>query len=64
MPEIRTRVVAGSYDLVTPPGLAEEMAEKIPGSVPHVIPGTGPLSPLEGPWSGNELLRQWLDESL
>ena len=60
---VPTLVVVGSHDSVTPPDLAEEMAEHIPGAVLRVIPGAGHLPPMETPQTTNELMRQWLDDA-
>lgn len=58
---VPTMVVVGSHDALTPPALAEEMAERIPGAVLRVVPGAGHLTPMEAPQAVTELLRQWLD---
>ena len=60
---VPTLVMVGSHDSVTPPDLAEEMAEHIPGAVLRVIPGAGHLPPMETPQTANELMRQWLDDA-
>ncbi len=60
---VPTLVVVGSHDAVTPPDLAEEMAEHIPGAVLRVIPDTGHLAPMEAPQTVTELMRQWLDDA-
>jgi pimeloyl-ACP methyl ester carboxylesterase len=59
---VPTLVAVGSHDTLTPPDLAEEMAERIPGAVLRVIPGTGHLPPMEAPPTVTELLRQWLED--
>lgn len=61
---VPTPVAVGSHDAVTPPALAEEMAERIPGAVLRVIPEAGHLPPLEVPQTVNELLRLWLEDGL
>jgi len=61
---VPTLVAVGSGDALTPPELAEEMAERIPGAVLRVIPDAGHLPPLETPQAVNELLRAWLDDAL
>jgi pimeloyl-ACP methyl ester carboxylesterase len=61
---VPTLVAVGSGDALTPPELAEEMAERIPGAVLRIIPGAGHLPPLETPLAVNELLRGWLDDAL
>jgi pimeloyl-ACP methyl ester carboxylesterase len=61
---VPTLVAVGSGDALTPPELAEEMAERIPGAVLRIIPDAGHLPPLETPPAVNELLRAWLDDAL
>ncbi len=61
---VPTLVAVGSGDALTPPELAEEMAERISGAVLRVIPDAGHLPPLETPPAVNELLRAWLDDAL
>ena len=62
--DVPTLVAVGSHDTLTPPAIAEELAESIPGAVLRVIPGCGHLPPLEAPATVNELLRSWLDDAL
>jgi pimeloyl-ACP methyl ester carboxylesterase len=59
-----TLVAVGSHDALTPPGLAEEMADGIPGAMLRVIPEAGHLPPMEAPEAVNELLKAWLDDAL
>jgi pimeloyl-ACP methyl ester carboxylesterase len=61
---VPTLVAVGSDDVLTPPDLAEEMAERIPGAVLRVIPEAAHLPPLETPATVNELLKSWLDDAL
>lgn len=61
---VSTLVVAGGGDTLTPPDLAEEMAERIPGAALRIIPDAGHLPPLETPAAVNELLKAWLDDAL
>jgi pimeloyl-ACP methyl ester carboxylesterase len=61
---VPTLVAVGSDDALTPPALAEEMAEGIPGAVLRVIPDAGHLPPIELPEAVNELLKAWLDDAL
>jgi pimeloyl-ACP methyl ester carboxylesterase len=61
---VPTLVAVGSGDALTPPELAEEMAERIPGAVLRIIPDAGHLPPLETPPAVNELLKAWLDDAL
>lgn len=58
-----TLVAVGGGDTLTPPDLAEEMAERIPGAALRIIPDAGHLPPLETPAAVNELLRAWLDDA-
>ncbi len=61
---VPTLIAVGSHDSLTPPDLAEEMAERIPGAALRVIPDTGHLPPMEAPQAATELMRQWLDNAL
>ena len=55
-----TLVLVGDADALTPPELAREMADGIPGARLTVIPECGHLSPIERPLAVNEALRSWL----
>ncbi|HEX4387455.1 MAG TPA: alpha/beta fold hydrolase [Steroidobacteraceae bacterium] len=55
-----TLVVVGDGDALTPPDLAREMAEGIPGARLSVIPECGHLSAIERPLAVNDALRSWL----
>ncbi|WP_338110401.1 alpha/beta fold hydrolase [Rhodovastum atsumiense] len=61
---VRTLVVVGSHDAVTPPALSEEMAEAIPGAALRMVPEAGHLPPMEQPDSIIELLRAWMEDAL
>jgi pimeloyl-ACP methyl ester carboxylesterase len=60
---VPTLVAVGADDRMTPPALAEEMAELIPGAALRVIPGAGHLPPMETPAAVNELIKAWLDNA-
>ncbi|WP_186120233.1 alpha/beta fold hydrolase [Burkholderia gladioli] len=53
-------VLVGDSDPVTPPELAREMAEAIPGAKLVIVPECGHTSPLERPEAVNAALRDWL----
>ncbi len=55
-----TLVIVGREDALTPPALAEEIAQGIPGARLEVIPECGHLSTLERPEAVNRALRTWL----
>ena len=55
-----TLVLVGEEDALTPPGLAAEMADAIPGARQVVIPGSGHLSTLEQPALVAGALEAWL----
>lgn len=55
-------VAVGDADVLTPPGLAAEIAAGIPGARLHGIPGCGHLPPMEAPALVTALLREWLEQ--
>ncbi|MBV9783231.1 MAG: alpha/beta fold hydrolase [Acidisphaera sp.] len=55
-----TRVLVGSGDQLTPPELAREIADGIPGASLRVLEGCGHLPPLERPDLVSATLRDWL----
>jgi len=57
---VPTMVAVGAQDLMTPPALAREMQEAIPGATLSVIPDCGHLPPIERPDATAALLREWL----
>lgn len=57
---VPTIVAVGEIDILTPPALAEELRDGIPGAVLHVIAGSGHLPPIEKPEETAALLRDWL----
>ena len=61
LPSIRspTLVVVGDSDRLTPPELAQEIAENIPGARLEIIAECGHLSTLEAPDAVNRLLAGW-----
>jgi pimeloyl-ACP methyl ester carboxylesterase len=63
--EIRcpTLILVGADDLPTPPQLAAEMRDAIPGAVLRVIPQCGHLSTIEQPEAVTQALVQWLGAS-
>jgi pimeloyl-ACP methyl ester carboxylesterase len=62
LPSIRcpTLVLVGQDDALTPPDLAREIADGIPGARLEIIPDCGHLSTLERPEAVNRALRIWL----
>lgn len=64
LPGIRMPVLvaAGEEDVLTPPALAREMAEAIPGARLALLPGCGHLPPMEDPAAVTALLRAWLTD--
>ena len=56
-----TAVIVGRDDLLTPPAIAEEMANGIHNADLTVIENCGHLSTLEQPEAVNEALRSWLE---
>ncbi len=60
--EIPTIVLVGSEDQLTPPYLAQEIAEAIEWASLVVVPECGHLSTLEQPEAVNEALSAWLTQ--
>ncbi len=54
-------VIVGTEDQLTPPPLAREMADLVPGARLVEIPGAGHLSTLEAPDAVNAAMRGWLE---
>lgn len=59
---VPTLVLVGEQDAITPPALAQEMAEIIPAARLAVIPGAGHLSTLEQPEAVTRELAAWLED--
>ncbi|NLH80856.1 MAG: alpha/beta fold hydrolase [Phyllobacteriaceae bacterium] len=57
-----TTVVVGAEDQLTPPVMAREMAELVPGAHLVEIPDAGHLSPLERPDAVTAALAAWLGD--
>lgn len=55
-----TLVVVGESDAITPPAVAESMAQKIPGAQLVTVRGAGHMSPMEQPEQVNRALRGFL----
>ena len=55
-----TLVIVGREDALTPPELAQEIANGIPGAKLEIIPDCGHLSTLERPEAVNRAMRAWL----
>ncbi len=61
---VPTLVAVGAGDLLTPPELAIEIAELIPGADLQIVEGAGHLLPMERPEAATAILRRWLDATL
>lgn len=61
---VPTLVAVGTGDQLTPPHLAVEIAELMPGAKLHVVEGAGHLLPMERPATATDLMREWLDTTL
>ena len=55
-----TLVVCGREDMLTPPAVAAEMADGIPGGQLVLVEQSGHMTPLEQPQAVTALLRLWL----
>jgi YbgC/YbaW family acyl-CoA thioester hydrolase len=58
---VPTLVVVGAEDRVSPPAVAEAMAQAIPGARCAVIPGAGHVAPLEQPLATSRVLADFLE---
>ena len=56
-----TTVIVGEADVITPPALAREMVEAVPGARLEVIAGSGHLSTLEAPEVVSAAMRAWIE---
>ena len=59
---VPTLVVVGDGDVITPPDVAEKMAQKIPGARLEVVRGAGHMSPMEQPEQVNRALKSFLEK--
>lgn len=53
-------VMVGDRDALTPPYLAEEMAQALPAAIYEVIADAGHMAPMEQPEAVNAAFRRWL----
>ncbi|WP_313434061.1 alpha/beta fold hydrolase [Novosphingobium sp.] len=53
-------VMVGEADALTPPRLAEEMVQALPGAAYEVIADAGHMAPMEQPEAVNAAFRRWL----
>jgi pimeloyl-ACP methyl ester carboxylesterase len=58
---VPTLVIVGAEDQISPPPVAQAMAQAIPGARYAVIPGAGHLAPLEQPLATSRVLADFLD---
>lgn len=58
---VRTLILAGDGDVITPPTLAKQMQESVPNSRLAIIRGAGHMTPMEQPEQVNRALRSFLD---
>lgn len=58
--KIPTLVITGDLDTFTPPSLAEQIHDAIPGSMLRYVANSAHMSPLENPTAYNELLEEFL----
>lgn len=58
--DLPVMVVVGEQDQLTPPDIAQEMANLISGATLRHVAGSGHLPPMEKPQAINALMREWL----
>ena len=59
---MKTLIVVGDSDQLTPPVAAKEMSELISDSKLEILPQTGHMSTLERPDRVTKLLVEWVSE--
>ncbi len=59
--DVRTLVVVGQEDELTPPALSKAMMSAIPSAAMTVIPGAGHVSPLEAPTAVSRVFAEFLE---
>jgi pimeloyl-ACP methyl ester carboxylesterase len=57
---VPTQVICGAEDIMTPPALSEQMAQRIPGAALHVIPACGHITFTEQPVPSARLIVDFL----
>ena len=58
--DVRTLVLCGEHDVISPPQEMQQIAASIPGAAYAEIPGTGHMAPLEDPAAVNSHLQAFL----
>lgn len=58
--KVPTLILSGEFDRVVPPGNADLMAGKIPGSQVVILPNTGHMFPIEDPLAAARAIRDFL----
>lgn len=58
--DVPALVLCGIDDMITPPSLAEEMAQALPASQLSLVPSCGHMSPLEQPGAVAAAMNAWL----
>lgn len=57
---VPTRVICGAEDIMTPPALSQQMAQRIPGAELRVIPHCGHIAFTEQPQASAQLIEEFL----
>lgn len=60
--DLPTLVLCGEQDTFSPPAVMQAMAQAIPGSVFHLVPGAGHMAPLENAEFVNPVIGRFLNE--
>jgi pimeloyl-ACP methyl ester carboxylesterase len=62
--KIPVLLICGEKDKLTPPHIMKDVADAIPDSEFHIVPGAGHLTPLEKPSAVNKIIKDFLTRSL
>lgn len=59
--DVRTLVVVGQEDALTPPAVSRAMTDRIPAAAMTTIAGAGHIAPLEAPTAVTRVIAEFLE---